>query len=359
MKYKKYSVNDFVLDSRFRKWVLDPDESAHSFWTAWIAQNPHKTEDIAQARETLLSLPEIRHIYKQEQEDKLWENIRHQINNAPYPKGKIIPLNNKTTPNSAGSWHYFTRGGVAASLLIVLSFALAYFWIKSESLSEPASPVWIVKENPYGQRSTLYLSDGTEVILNAGSSLRYCEKFSAHQRRVELTGEAFFQVTKDTLRPFEVVAHHVVTRALGTSFNIKAFPEEPVQVSLVTGKVQVLEHDEKKAEHKGLILLPGESAISGLEDSEGLKKELFDAQQVLSWKEGVIYFQEADEKTVFTALERWYGVKIRTLNTSPSAWDYTGEAKNMSLEQFLQSLSYTMNFHYDMDGKQITITYDD
>lgn len=360
MNYKRYSIEEFILDKKFRNWILYPDQETNAFWEKWLVQNPHKLEVIIQARELLLELPEVRHVYKQEREDRLWNKIVQEVNHPHSSiKDKIIPLHTaaKYSRENGGRqpWRFIMKGSIAASLLIIMSFVAAYFWVTANTLPEVEQREWVIKENPYGQRSTIYLSDGTEVILNAGSQLKYYDKFSEDKRKVMLTGEAFFQVAKDISRPFEVITENIVTKALGTSFNVKAFPNEPIQVSLVTGKVVV--NDKGRNGKEELILQPGESAVYDLENPGLLKKEYFDEQRVLSWKEGIIYFQEADEKAVYTTLERWYGVNIKTLNTSPRTWDFTGEIKNMSLDQFLQSLSYTMNFNYHIENKQVTIEY--
>lgn len=361
MNYKTYSVEAFVLDKKFRKWVLDPDRETNEFWEKWLAQNPQKLKTVNQARALLLALPEIRHVYKQEREDRLWDKITEEVNKPRLnEKGKVIPLNtasrySREKKANSQPWRFFIKGSVAASLLIMVSLVTAYFWVKMATLPESEKREWVVKENPYGQRSTIYLSDGTEVVLNAGSQLKYYDQFSEDKREVRLKGEAFFQVAKDTSRPFEVVTENIVTKALGTSFNVKAFPDEPIQISLVTGKVLVNNTSFRGKE--GLILQPGESTVYDQEKPGTLNRQYFDKKRVLAWKKGIIYFDEANEETVYTTLERWYGVDITTLNTSPRAWDFTGEVKNMSLDQFLQSLSYTMHFHYHIDNKQVTVEY--
>ncbi len=100
--------------------------------------------------------------------------------------------------------------------------------------------VQIEKSTEPGQKLSFHLEDGTKVILNAGSKIWYPSNFNIHEREVILEGEAFFEVSKDASRPFRIVTESVVTTALGTSFNINAFPSnENIEIALVTGKVSV------------------------------------------------------------------------------------------------------------------------
>lgn len=357
MNYKTYTVEAFVLDQKFRKWVLEPDPETASFWENWLQENPRQSETVQQARQLLLSIPDIRHLYEQKREDKLWDRITEEVRKPPTTKSKVVSIRKEAdweAVRSKSRRPVLTIGRVAASVLILLSLGITYFLVDKEATVTSEPKPWVVKQNPYGQRSTIFLSDGTEVVLNAGSQLEYYPQFSPNERRVRLTGEAFFTVARDTLRPFRVITGNLITQALGTSFNVKAFPDEAIQVALVTGKVSVSDTSDQE---KSVILQPGESAEYNRVEPGGLNTTPFNERLVLSWKDGTLYFEEADEPMVFTALERWYGVKIKALNTSPEPWEYTGEIKDLSLDQLLLSLSYTMHFEYTIDNNQVTITY--
>jgi len=357
MNKKLHTAEELALDKKFRKWILNPDPETTSYWEAWLAENPHQLEAVRQARTLLLNLPELRHNYAQEREDLLWQKISEKVKSTPVPtKGKVIPLNSYKQPRPIKKWiGYVWKGSIAASLFIALTLAATQFWFTPENNPPIEQVSWVTKENPYGQKSTIYLSDGTEVMLNSGSKIKYLNKFSKDKRVVELEGEAFFQVAKDTSRPFEVHSSGIITHALGTSFNVKAFPKEHIQVSLVTGKVKVSGHN--KGGNTEMLLQPGQSAVYSQADSS-LEKRSFDPDRILAWKEGILIFEEADEATVFSDLEKWYGVQIQVKNTSPKKWDYTGEVKKMSLDQFLESLSYTMHFSYKINNKQVIIEYE-
>lgn len=359
MNEQHYTVEALLLNQSFRKWVFEQDEKSNTFWKNWLSANPHQLDTVQQARQLLLNLPEVRYIYGQEREDKLWGKISEEIRKPQPVKGKVIPLHTiektKEHQRENGSWKPLLSARVAASLLLIVSLFLAYLWVNLGESPKKELRQWVVKENPYGQRSTIYLSDGTEVFLNAGSQLQYYEQFSKDKRVVRLKGEAFFEVAEDSSRVFEVISENIVTQALGTSFNVRSFVGEPIRVALLSGKVLV--NDTSLSKQAGIILQPGESALYDKETPGVVHKDTFDKKLVLSWKEGILYFEEADEKTVFSTLERWYGVEIKSAQASPRPWEYTGEIANLSLEQVLQSLSYTMRFDYTLDNKQVNITY--
>ena len=229
-------------------------------------------------------------------------------------------------------------------------------WLVYNNQSSHQEPVQLVeKSNPMGQKSMLFLSDGSKVILNAGSRISYSKRFDQNERRVVLDGEAFFEVVKDASRPFRVVSHGIITTALGTSFNIEARSDQNIKVALVTGKVNVSLQNNTD-ENKSVVLTPQELATYSGESKE-LKKTHFDLDELLGWKDGIIYFKDADQEVIIEKLERWYGVKIQTINQSNEKVEITTSFKNESLENVLKSLSYTLAFEFTISDKEISIKY--
>ena len=363
MDYQAYTAEDFILDQKFREWVLHPDPESNLFWKTWMAQHPEKVAVIEEARELLLDISSHKHILYNEEEDEMWAGISKQISeeeHAPDSEQKSIPLHATSVPAhplaKKVSWTHTRIGSIAASVSILLSLGVAYFLSDfpiSTPVEIPQAEI-IHKENPWGQRSTILLSDGTEVTLNVGSSLAYDKAFAPHERVVHLHGEAFFQVAEDARRPFKVKTGNLITQALGTSFNVRAYDSNAIEIALVTGKVSV-QRQHMQTRTDALLLVPGESAT--YDEEAGFTKSHFDAKKVLSWKDGVIYFDYADEKTVFNTLEKWYGVEITVINTTKKEWKYAASFENRSLEHVLMSISFAMDFQYTIDGKSVTIQY--
>jgi ferric-dicitrate binding protein FerR (iron transport regulator) len=294
----------------------------------------------------------------------MWKGISMQISEDEHgiePGQQVIPLHipsvqHTQQPIKKVYWSHTRIGKVAASVSILLSLGIAYFFsaFPTSTPSQLPQAEIIHKENLWGQRSTLLLSDGTEVTLNAGSSIDYDKAFTQHERVIHLQGEAFFQVAEDAQRPFKVKTGEMITQALGTSFNVKAYAQSTVEIALVTGKVSV-QRQPTPSSTDTLLLVPGESAL--YDEQAGFTKSHFDAKKVLSWKDGIIYFDYANEETVLHTLEKWYGVKITVVNATKKEWNYAASFDNRSLEHVLMSISFAMDFQYTIDGKSITIQY--
>lgn len=210
--------------------------------------------------------------------------------------------------------------------------------------------VEVIKTNPAGQKSKVYLPDGTIVNLNSESSITYVEDF-ANGRTVYLDGEAFFDVTEDPSRPFTVHSGRLSTTALGTSFNIRTYEASLTEVTLVTGKVKV----EKEGTDERVYLIPGErAALSG--KNKSILKDKADLQAITYWKEGVLYFDQTNINEVISTLERWYGVEINARDLPDVKCSGTFQ-KNEYLTNILDILSYSVGFEYSLNGKEVKLEF--
>ncbi|WP_270488524.1 FecR family protein [Butyricimonas synergistica] len=150
----------------------------------------------------------------------------------------------------------------------------------------------------------LCLSDGTRVWLNAESSLRYSSVFPEGERVVELQGEGFFKVARDTARPFKVKAGELVTEVLGTEFNVRAYSREDSHVTLLQGCVRV--KDNVSAEE--VVIHPGEDAF--LREDGAFEVKNVDTDSFYLWIEGYFYFDNVPLAEIMRELGRWYGVRV-------------------------------------------------
>ncbi|MCG8318561.1 MAG: FecR domain-containing protein [Cytophagales bacterium] len=208
--------------------------------------------------------------------------------------------------------------------------------------------------NELGEKSKLTLPDGTIVIMNSGTKITYPEKFDSQMRFVSLTGEAYFDVREDSSRSFVVNVQGLKVKVLGTTFNIRAYNYySNVKVSLTSGKVTMQLPDDPAH----LVLEPGQEMIYDLSVST-YKLSEFDSEKVLGWQRGILHFDEASEQEVINILEHWYNVDIETVGSSSKEWtNLTAEYDNESLENVLISLGYTLDFNYQINGKNIKIIY--
>lgn len=250
----------------------------------------------------------------------------------------------------SGAWSNWWR--VAAAVLLLIG---AVYLIQAFNASEVApakvAMVEVVKTNPAGQKSKVYLPDGTIVHLNSESKISFLEDFS-EGRNVYLEGEAFFDVTEDPAHPFTVYSGKLATTALGTSFNIKSYNTEQVEVVLVTGKVRV----KKEKSTEEVLLLPGEKA--SLESGNSLiEKGIADTRAITYWKDGVLFFSKTNVKEVIETLERWYGVEVEVKGNLPDVKCSGTFQKNEYMTNVLDVLSYSVGFEYSLAGKQVQIEF--
>ena len=207
-----------------------------------------------------------------------------------------------------------------------------------------------VRENrlevPVGGEYRLTLSDGTRVWLNAASSLTYPEIFQDRERVVELTGEAFFEVKPDTALPFIVKTQGMRVKVLGTTFNVKAYPDElKLYTTLVEGKVEVF----SDYLHRGVMLYPGEQAVS---DSSEIQKRQVNVQPYISWKEGKFVFINAPLGEICKQIARWYDVEIQFADNEIGKVCFTGAIlKFRPLEDLLDMIEVTSRVQYRREGK--------
>ncbi|NQX42446.1 FecR protein [Pedobacter steynii] len=197
----------------------------------------------------------------------------------------------------------------AAACVLVLGIA-GYFFNKSGAgATHVASIAMIEKVNPRGVRSRITLPDSSMVYLGAGSSIRFPEQFAGNERTLMLSGEAFFEITKDSKRPFVIHTGKIQTRVLGTSFKITAFKGEALSVEVATGKVQVSRLENTKVKSELAVLTPGEG-ISWDDRTGSAVTTAPDISSVKGWARGEISFKNRSLAQIGAELGNWYGVEI-------------------------------------------------
>ncbi|MEQ9286641.1 MAG: FecR domain-containing protein [Cyclobacteriaceae bacterium] len=321
-------------------------------------------EEFFQGKESRLGRELFNNWYKHENNElgeiPNKESIRKEIYQSIESEildDKSVQLNGEGFQKQSLGVSFFLK--VAASIILIVGVSYIFFNQLELNTDFKESAVQVEKSNARGERSTFRLPDGTIVKLNSDSKLTFAEDFDDKSRQVYLEGEAFFDVVKDANRPFMVHSSGVVTTALGTSFNVKAFDynegEDKIEVSLVTGKVSV----RKTKGNVDLILIPGEQALI---DGASSQKRAFEDAEVLAWKDGVIHFRDTGFTDIIVELERWYDVDFEVEGLDDSAGQRlkgTGKfnTQKQSLTTVLEVLSYSMNFKYEMNKKRVLIKF--
>jgi len=213
-------------------------------------------------------------------------------------------------------------------------------------------------ETPRGGQHAVLLPDGTLISLNAASSLRYPASFAhATERRVELTGEAYFEVAKDPDKPFIVKTKNEEVEVLGTHFNLNSYPDEPEsKTTLVEGMVKVRMNHEQPAKNKEQvkILKPGQQAV--ISATEFNIKNV-DAESEVAWKDGEFVFTGQNLSTIMRMISRWYNVDIKYADKQIDQLQLEGQvSRTRNLSVVLQSLEDLSGINFKLKGKEVTIS---
>lgn len=204
-------------------------------------------------------------------------------------------------------------------------------------------------ETPRGGQYEVILPDGSKVSLNAASSLTYPASFVAlKERRVELKGEAYFEVAKDKKHPFIVKTENQEIKVLGTHFNINSYSDEPTaKTTLIEGSVLV------KASDTEQILKPGYQAINGI---SGLRVVAANVDEVLAWKNGYFMFDNEGIESVMRKISRWYNVDVVFKGNVPKDKFGGTVSRFENVSQVLRKLTYTDKVHFIIEERRIIVT---
>lgn len=239
--------------------------------------------------------------------------------------------------------------GAAAAVILVLgitnyvSFQEGYKQLNSQMVE---------MKNPLGLKSSLILSDGTKVTLNAGTTLSYPTAFVSDQRIVKVSGEAFFEVAHDEKHPFIVKAENVNIRVLGTRFNVKAYEEEnKIEVTLTEGRVGVGLDDQANQ----ISIQAGQQVL--FDKGKGLfSKRQVNLDYYTGWREGKFYFNNHPLQKIAKQLERAFNVNIKISSDDLKEIAFTGDfVRGENLEQILRVMTANRRFCYKIDGDQVFI----
>ena len=205
---------------------------------------------------------------------------------------------------------------------------------------------------PVGGEYSLVLSDGTKVFLNADSELKYPVEFSDGKRIVDLKGEAYFEVHKDSLRPFVVRVNGAEVTVLGTSFNVNTYGDDgQIYTTLVNGAVRVSSVKNGQAE----VLKPGMQSVMDVQSGQLTVREV-DVEPYVAWREGRFVFRAMTLDLIMRQLQRWYDFEVFYQNPELKDYEFRGVIKrDMDLDKVLSVIKVTTNVDFEVKGKVITI----
>ena len=202
---------------------------------------------------------------------------------------------------------------------------------------------------PRGGEYQITLADGTKVWLNAASSLSYPQEFTGTERRVQLTGEAYFEVAKNKDKPFYVTVNNVQVKVLGTHFNISAYNDEQnITTTLLEGAVQVTKDNEKS------FLSPGQQAVTG-NGSGKISVYNVDASDAVAWKNGYFVFNDEDIVSIMKKVSRWYDVEVEYRGDVGSQKFGGTFYRFKSINELVSYLEKIGKLHFKISGRRIIV----
>ena len=205
---------------------------------------------------------------------------------------------------------------------------------------------------PMGTRTKFNLPDGSVGYLNGGSTVKFSNVFKGKSREVQLKGEAFFDVQSNPKKPFVVSGSNINVVAYGTSFNVEAYPEDKInKVTLVKGKVEVLEKTESKLQSLGM-LAPGEMCVFNKEKASHQFVQV-DADKIVSWKDGKLVFINEPFEEVVKKLNRRYSVNIIIKDEKLKTYTYLATFEDETLDEVLKLITISAPIEVKDLGRKI------
>ncbi len=243
-------------------------------------------------------------------------------------------------------WHKAWKYAAAAIVLLV-SASQIYLLVKPSAQDGGERMASIVVKP--GNKADIVLPDGTRVNMNSGTELNYRIRAGEYREVYIRSGEAYFDVAKDTRCRFRVFAGDIEIKVLGTAFNVKTY-DDKIETSLFRGSIKL----QTDPQQKDYALMPGQKLIYD-ETTRHISIEPNDAEVDAGWKNGYLIFNSSPLHEVLKQIERWYGVTILLENKKYIDDLLTGSYRNEKLEKVLNSLSLQYKFNYRMKNDTIVI----
>ncbi len=366
----KTTFEELLNDPSFRKWVYENRHQNEVFWDKWSEANFVKPEVLQQLRSLLLNLEgkpiELNNEY-----------IDNQVTRAlSIAKEREREENLPIKDEQAAVIAVYKYWAIAASVLLVLGI----WWFFNEKKTSTAQEISFEEHltqshnkehfteinNNTQLNKLVVLPDGSTIVLHKGSRLKYYDSFNAQKREVFLLGEAFFEVTKNTQKPFLVFTKDIVTKVLGTSFTIKAFDDlEEVKVMVKTGRVAVITQntlgsiqqlDDK--ELSGVVLTANQQIIYQRNDNTLSKTEIQAPPTALALKNEAqsLVFDATPVSEVFTKLEKEYGIDIVFDEQVMSKCTITAKLGTEPLNEKIKWICTIIDASYEITDGQIIIS---
>ncbi|MEJ7695017.1 FecR family protein [Daejeonella sp.] len=353
MNYREFSIQDFVWDKNFRQWVLSPDADLDTFWEEWIIENPDKVAEVNAARQ-ILKASKIKdgNLRDFEIEDSI-AVVLNEIKDVEH--SPVSEPHHKRPLRSSVIKHSLT---LAASIVLLLSVASFYYFRDDATVSSNM----IERVNNGPGLLQLNMHDGSNIILEKGARVSFAKSFTnLESRKIYLTGEAFFDVAKDPLKPFIVYSNGLITKVLGTKFRVRSYATEKNSVvEVVSGVVAVYSLSDKDSEDErngeklsSVILTRNQKANYSNEDRIVMATVV---QQPVAINNRIFNYTFSDTpiKQIFKNIEEGYGLEIIYDEKVLAKRTLTADLSQVSMYDKLSIICKVLDTRYEIiDGKII------
>jgi ferric-dicitrate binding protein FerR (iron transport regulator) len=331
-KYAHYQAEDFLQDVYFQHWVISADVEADTFWQDFVLTYPHQQEGVEQARKLAGSIRYHPHRLSKEKQAAMLERVY-------------------ATSQGSGASAFYRWRYVAVAASVSVLFVSALFWI--------FYPAYETYQTGYQQTKTIILSDGSEVILNASTTIKVAIDTDENQpRQVWLDGEAYFHVKhlddeqtvlKPALKKFVVHTDNFDIEVLGTIFNASSRASKS-EVLLKEGSVKIA--SEKLAQSQ--ILEPGEQLALSEEDKSF---RITKAEEVVepAWRENYFIFQNTPLYKVAQEIENYYGLEVEMADPSLAEKIFTAKVSREDLPILFEAIKASFDVKVIQEGNVISI----
>ncbi len=338
---------------------------------AWVYESPRHKKLFYELKDIWDSSKIVQPKNKERQQEewaKLWTEIEK--------------LEKKTDTTKNFLWSRNLREVYKIAAILVVAFGASWFLLNQFQKNE-----YNTLEVPYGARTNITLTDGTQIWLNSGTTFKYPANLDQKDVDVFLEGEAFFEVAHVKNRKFNVKTSTINIQVLGTSFNVKSYDDDDqIEATLVNGSIRIDGQLDNKTIREPIFLKPNQQAtfIKGTtdfqikrlaekhrqDDSLAIQEptaiplkskasltifEKVKVEDYTSWKDHVLVFKSEPLVNLVRQMERWYDVKIEIKDESLKNSRYTGTFENETIEQAIEALSLSLPFDYTIDKNQIEI----
>jgi transmembrane sensor len=311
----------------------------------WIAFDPENQKLVKQMK-IMWEIPETE--TKSSDVKKLWHDLA--VKTGIETKSEQTPRTIKWPFNFEKRVYQLLR--YAAVLLVTIS--IAYFFSKALPWGkQPLDLIDITVEN--GDRQKIELSDGSTVLLDAGSNLRYPKKFKDDKRDIYLNGEGYFEVVHSKVKPFIVHSNDAIIKVLGTKFNVRAWQKsQSVQVVVSEGKVSL--QSEEIEDQEPVIITKGQMSVLA-EEGQPTKPHNVNIDKYLGWMHNEVTFENIPLKEVLHQLERWYKVRFELVDPALAEEELTIHLQDNTIDEILDLIATLSELDYERDGDTIQLEH--